>query len=79
MKRHELKISPKFFEDVRINGKRFEIRKNDRDFQVGDQLVLQEWHAETERYSGRDIIVEVTYITDFPEGLRPGFVCMGIF
>lgn len=40
---HELKIKPKFFQDI-INGiKNFEIRKNDRMFRIGDILVLSEF------------------------------------
>lgn len=35
---HELKIAPEYFKDVRTGLKKFEIRKNDRDFKVGDRL-----------------------------------------
>lgn len=37
---HELKILPEYFEAVTSGRKQFEIRKNDRDFKVGDQLIL---------------------------------------
>lgn len=41
MKTHELKLDVKYFEDVKSGKKNFEIRKNDRDFQVGDVLELK--------------------------------------
>ena len=63
--KHRLKIWPEFFEAVLSGKKTFEIRKNDRDYQVNDLLLLQEYNPETEEYTGRELLVEVTYITDF--------------
>lgn len=41
MKTHDLKLDIKYFDDVKSGKKNFEIRKNDRDFQVGDILELK--------------------------------------
>lgn len=38
-----LKTHPSPFADVLVGTKTFEVRLNDRGFQVGDVLVLQEW------------------------------------
>lgn len=39
---HELKILPEYYK-AQVEGKKnFEIRKNDRDYKLGDKLVLQE-------------------------------------
>lgn len=69
---HELKIKPKFFQDI-INGiKNFEIRKNDRMFRVGDILVLSEFDYRDNTYTGNQIKVKVDNILthdDFPDGI----------
>ena len=53
MTRHELKTWPKYFAAVRSGQKRFEIRRNDRDFKVGDILVLREFDPEDDAYTGQ--------------------------
>lgn len=40
---HELKTWPEFFDAVARGDKTFEVRKDDRGFQVGDELVLERW------------------------------------
>lgn len=74
---HELKIYPKYYEGVISGQKTFEVRKNDRKFQVGDILVLKEW--DNIKYSGREIRVRVTYLIDDKFiGIMPGYVVLGI-
>ena len=75
--RHELKILPKYYNDVVAGKKNFELRKNDRNFQVGDILVLKEWSGD---YTGRKIEAEVKYILqDCPEyGLDEGYCIMSL-
>jgi hypothetical protein len=73
---HNLKCESKYFEDVKNGIKPFEIRKNDRNYCVKDYLLIQEYS--NEKYTGRTIQVQITYITDFPDGLKEGYVCLGI-
>jgi hypothetical protein len=43
MKVHELKTWPEYFKAIKKGEKTFELRKNDRDFEKGDILVLREF------------------------------------
>ena len=61
-KTHELKIYPKYFKAILDGKKTFEIRKDDRDFQVGDSIVLKEW--DNIKYSGREIQAIIKYMLD---------------
>lgn len=78
MTSHELKCWPQFFGPVYERTKTFEIRKNDRDFKVGDELFLREWDPMTEQYTEHFCFRRVIYVTDFQAGLRDGYVCMGL-
>jgi hypothetical protein len=40
-RQHELKTDPEAFDAVASGAKTFELRRNDRDYQVGDVLVLK--------------------------------------
>jgi len=75
---HELKILPEYFKDVAHLKKTFEIRKNDRDYKVGDTLILKEWNGE--KYTGREVKRTVTYIYygDGTYGLSDDYVVMAI-
>ncbi|WP_430394827.1 DUF3850 domain-containing protein [Enterococcus faecalis] len=71
---HELKILPEYFEAVVSGNKRFEIRKNDRNYQKGDVLRLNEY--QDGQYTGDVHVAEITYITDYAQ--QDGYVVMGI-
>lgn len=63
---HELKILPQYFHAVWDGYKTFELRKADRDYKVGDYLLLREYTGED--YTGSFIKVLITYILkDCPE------------
>lgn len=65
-----------FFEPMLSGDKTFEIRRNDRNFQVGDCLRLIEWDPATAKPTGRGLLCAVTYLTDFAQ--VPGYIVMGI-
>jgi hypothetical protein len=84
---HTLKTDPDVYDDVVAGRKTFEIRFNDRDYQVGHRLRLQKT-----KYSGKEMIagmplvftsdetvVDVLYILHGPlYGLADGWVIMSI-
>lgn len=79
---HELKTWPEFFQDVWDGRKTFEIREDDRDYCVGDLLVLKEWDPARKCFTGSAVCVKVRYVFrghDYPGfGLVPGYCILGI-
>ena len=76
---HELKCRPEFFARIASGQKNFEIRRNDRDFQVGDVLILKEHDPEKgwpDHGSYETMRVKVTYLTAYEQ--KEGFVVLGI-
>lgn len=73
---HELKIMPKYFDDIVNGSKTFEIRKNDRNFKAGDLLILREHNGRN--YTGCFIKANITYILSDFEGLAEGYVALGM-
>lgn len=66
---HRLKTWPQYFRAVKRGEKRFEVRRNDRDFRVGDRLELVEFDPEPGfGFTGEEHHVDVAYVL-----LGPGF------
>lgn len=67
MRTHKLKTHPSYFDKVWKCLKGFEVRKDDRDFDVGDRLILEEWDPGKDaviddwKYTGRAIECLVKY------------------
>lgn len=65
---HELKTWPAYFERLLDGSKTFEIRKNDRGFQAGDELILKEFQPSKygvsliDRYTGRELRYRVGFV-----------------
>lgn len=75
---HELKTLPEYFEAIIKGEKLFEIRKNDRFFQVGDLLALNEFDVKNVLYTGRSCIVYIDYILNNEEFCKKGYIAMSI-
>lgn len=78
MKIHIKKLTQPYFDDVWYDKKKFELRKNDCDYTVGDFIVLKEYDQETISYSGRKIEAIINYLLkDYP-GIENGYCILGI-
>ena len=77
---HNLKTWTEFYQAVTRGGKTFEIRKNDRDFKVGDLLNLIEVLPEKNfKPTGNTSLFDITYILKGSEwGLDENVVVMSI-
>jgi hypothetical protein len=71
---HRLKTWPQFWPVLEDGRKNFEIRRNDRDFQPGDLLILEEWVPSDERdpsaggwYTGRSLMRRIAYTSTWDQ------------
>jgi Domain of unknown function (DUF3850) len=75
---HHVKTWPASFQ-AQIDGfKLFEVRWNDRDYQIGDTLVQKEWDPGEERYSGRELVGPIVYMVEGAFGLPPKLAVLGL-
>lgn len=80
VKVHELKILPEYFRAVKEGKKTFEIRKNDRNFNVGEYIDLREYSID-KGYTGNKLCLKIVYIItseQFPQGLKDDYCVLGI-
>ena len=84
---HYLKIKSKYFSRILSKDKTFEVRFNDRDYQVGDTIrfeVVSEPHYNNEGLTITDHgefaeeNFKIIYILNYPEALKDGWVVLGI-
>lgn len=79
MKLHILKIKEEYYSDVIAGEKTFELRKNDRDYQVGDLIHFVDVNGYDFGYY-KDNVFKIEYILkDVPEyGLDKSYCILGI-
>ena len=73
MKIHHLKIEEKYLNAIKNGSKTFEIRYNDRGYQVGDILVFEDPKEESGQYA-----VSVTFMISDERFCKENFATMSI-
>lgn len=72
MATHNLKIDRRHFGPVKLGLKTAELRLNDRDYKVGDWLILNEYDN---GYTGQQVARKVVHVSDV-ESIAPGYVLL---
>ena len=75
VKVHQIRLLTKHFDDVLSGKKSFELRKNDRDYKVGDILEMTEF--KDGKNTGRMARMIVTYFLDGFTGIEDGYCILG--
>lgn len=76
---HNLKTWPEYYQRILTGEKTFEVRNNDRDFQTGDYLTLEEYDPKSNTYTGNSLAKKVSYILHGGNfGLDSGVVVMAL-
>lgn len=70
---HEIKILPEYYQPVLDQRKSFEVRKNDRDYQPGDFILLNEFDGT--KFTGRLSRAQILYVSDYQQ--TEGYVVFG--
>ncbi len=68
MKKVIKKVLPEYFQDILDGKKKYELRLNDFDIEVGDTLVLEEYTSDnpaTRKPTGRVLEKKVSYLHKF--------------
>ena len=81
---HELKTWPRYFAAVASGRRAFELRRDDRPFEEGDEVVLREYDPARGGYTGAEARGRITYIlrgdSQDPSacGIEEGYVVLGL-
>lgn len=74
---HTLKIYPAYFQLMKFGIKKFEVRKNDRDFKTHDLILFREYDPKTDMYTGQFSFQRITYILPGGQfGIEKDYVVM---
>ena len=77
---HNIKIDENHLRDVNSGEKTFEVRCDDREYEVDDIVIMHGFDRSAStpddlRYSGRIAVTQITYVTKYMQ--KKGFVVFG--
>ena len=90
---HTVKCDSDFFHALKCGDKTFELRRNDRDYRVGDYLAVNEVTEVRDEemslylkvpavykkvFSGDSLLFRITYVLEDAELLAPSMVALGL-
>lgn len=75
---HHLKTWPEYYREIIEGSKTFELRVNDRGFEIGDILHLEEYDPQTKQYTGRSTWRRVGFMIQGQFGLADNVCCMSL-
>jgi len=76
---HVIKCQTPYFQDVLDRRKTFEVRLNDRDYQVDDELHMIEVECDSLTQTGRRLSATISYmLSDASWGLRDNYVVLAL-
>jgi hypothetical protein len=78
MKTHQVKSWPEYFKPISMGVKTFDLRKDDRGYQVGDDIQFEEFSNITGEHTGKVATRRISYILREFAGLMPGYCILGI-
>lgn len=73
---HNLKLNAEYFDNAESGKKMFEIRYNDRDFQVGDTISLHCWDKCSYDSSRKPLNRKIVYTSTFQQ--KEGWIVLGL-
>lgn len=73
---HFLKANPDHFDSLCTGEQKCSIRKNDRNFQVGDEVIFMEYDNVAERCTGDSHLLHISHIENF--GVHQGYVVLSL-
>lgn len=74
---HELKTQQPYYDDVLSGRKSFELRRDDRDFKLGDLLLLREFNPRY-GFTGETQSFDIVYILRNSQFLKEGYCALGL-
>jgi hypothetical protein len=78
MTTHTVKSWPEYFEAIADGTMTFNLRKDDRGYEVGDLIEFEEYRPSVGEYTGETVTCRIGYILKDFDGLMPGYVILGL-